>query len=188
MSLLLGGWGEDNNFTLTQDQVDLLASLGVHPGSIEKIPTRKVVIACHVCGRKVLDLKGHMLLLHRDYEPPSERETENKPKAKRVKEDCQKDNSVLNEMKRKPLQEAFVGAITSILKSKPSHEPTHLKHEATNEAYLLNTVFEPNMVMEDKLKDGVKITVKKTHSHMTDDVISSFQQNMNMVQANIFFK
>ena len=181
LSLLQGGWGEDNNFTLSQDQVDLLAGLGVHPGSMAKIPTRKVVVACHVCGRKVLDLKGHMQLLHRDYEPPSEREAENKPVAKRIKEDCQKDNSVINEIKRKPLQEAFVGAITSILKSKQSNEPM-------NEAYLFNSVFEPNMIMGEKDLDSLETAVKKNHPHMADNIVSTFQQNMNMVQANKTYK
>ena len=116
-----------------------------------------------------------------DYEPPSEMEAENKPEAKHTKEDCQKDNGALNEIKRKPVQEAFLGAITSILKSKQSNEPM-------NEAYLLNAVFEPNMIMGEKDLDSLETAVMKNHSHMADNVMRRFQQNMNMVRANKTYK
>ena len=153
LSLLQGGWGQDTNFTLSQEQVDLLASLGVHPGSMEKIPARKVAVACQVCGRKVLDLTGHMQLLHRDYEPPSERVPETEPISENIKEDSQKNHTIVNKKKRKPLHEAFVGDIKSILKSKPftgiEHEGAKsFKHEPSNKAYLLKAGFEPNMDAE----------------------------------------
>ena len=185
LSLLQGGWGEDTSFTLSQEQVDLLASLGVHPGSMEKFPARKVAVACHVCGRKVLDLTGHMQLLHRDYEPPSERAAETESISKYNKEDSQKDNSFFNEKKRKPVQEAFVGEIKSILKSKPFPEIEHkyaksLKHQPINEAYLLNSVFEPYRDAEETTIGCLETVVENDYSHIADDVMNTSKLNMIM--------
>ena len=185
LSLLQGSWGQDTNFTLSQEQVDLLASLGVHPGSMEKIPARKVAVACQVCGRKVLDLTGHMQLLHRDYEPPSERVPETKPISKNIKEDSQKNHTIVNKKKRKPVHEAFVGDIKSILKSKPFTEIEHegaksLKHEPSNEVSLLKAVFESNRDAEKTDIGCMETVVKNDYSDIADDGMITSKQSMNL--------